>query len=224
VINYTLALNPTFDGFKAGIAELGYVEDEDITYIYSGVLDPRHEVIDAKIRDMLTQGVDLLFTLGTLPTARAKTAVEDTNTPVIFAPVIDPVGQGIVESPRHPGGNVTGVQRGNTIPKSLEWLLTLVPGTTRVYVPYHPDDRVSVASIVSLREAASVLRVELVLDEVHSPEAVISAIEALPEDTVIFFVPMPSLEPCVNGLLRLQLNETLPQLRCSPITYRREYW
>ena len=33
VVNYTSALNSTFDGFKAGMAELGYVEGEDVTYI-----------------------------------------------------------------------------------------------------------------------------------------------------------------------------------------------
>jgi putative ABC transport system substrate-binding protein len=150
---------------------------------------------------MLTQNVDLLFTLGALPTARAKQAVESTNTPVVFAPVIDPVGQGIVESLLHPRGNLTGVQRGNTIPKSLEWLLTLVPGTTRIYVPYCPEDEVSVASIAPLREAAATLKVELVLDEVSSSEEVTTAIETLPESTAIFFVPMPSLEPRVNELI-----------------------
>jgi putative ABC transport system substrate-binding protein len=194
VINYTPALDTTFDGFKAGMAELDYVESENITYIYNGILDPNPEEIDAEIQSMLTQDVDLLFTLGTLPTTRAKQAVEGTHIPVIFAPLIDPVGQGIVESPRHPGGNVTGVQRGNTIPKSLEWLLILVPETTHIYVPYHPGDEVAVASISSLREATAALKVELMLGEVSSPEEVTTAIETLPKDTAIFFVPMPSLE------------------------------
>jgi putative ABC transport system substrate-binding protein len=216
IINYTPALSLALDGFKAGMVDLGYGEGENITYIYSGVLDPNPEEIDAEIQGMLTQEVDLLFTLGTLPTIRAKQAIEDSHVPVVFAPVIDPVGQGIVESLRSPGGNVTGVQRGNTIPKSLEWLLVLAPGTTHVYVPYHPDDEVSVASITSLREAATALKVELILDEVNSPEEVTSAIQTLTKDTVIFFVPMPSLESSVNDFVEAAIEREIATTSLQP--------
>jgi putative ABC transport system substrate-binding protein len=51
-----------------------------------------------------------------------------------------------------------------------------MPGTTNIYVLYHPDDEVSVTSIASLREAVAILKVELVLDEVSSPEEVVAAI------------------------------------------------
>lgn len=216
VVNYTSALNSTVDGFKAGMTESGYVEGENIAYIYGGVLAPNPKVIDAEIQSLLAQDVDLLFTLGTLPTARAKQAVKDTDVPVVFAPVINPVGQGIVESLRHPGGNITGVQRGNTIPKSLEWLLTLVPGTTNIYVPYHPDDEVSVTSIASLREAAAILKVQLVPDEVSSPEEAVAAIGTLPEDTVIFFVPVPSLEPRVNGFIEAAIERDIATASLEP--------
>ena len=216
VINYTPALKTALDGFKAGMADLDYVEGENITYLYGGVLDPNPEEIDAKIQSMLAQGVDLLFTLGTLPTIRAKQAVEGTDIPVVFAPVIDPVGQGIVDSLHHPGGNVTGVQRGNTIPKSLEWLLTLVPETTHIYTPYHLDDEVSIASIASLREAAAILKVELMLDEVNSPEEVTTAIETLPEDTAIFFVPMPSLESGVNDFVEAAIEHKIATTSLQP--------
>ncbi len=193
VVNETEALLVIYDGFKAGMAELGYVEGENITYIYNGAAGTAPEDIDREIKNLLTQDVDLLFTVGTAPALGAREAVWGMDVPVIFAPIVDPVGEGIVESISHPGGNITGVQAGTHLPKALEWLLTLAPAST-VYFPYHPDDAVAVTTVTALREVASTLGVEVVVDELNTPEEVVAAIESLPEDTVVFLVPMPSLE------------------------------
>jgi putative ABC transport system substrate-binding protein len=192
VINYSPALEESFDGFKAEMAELGYVEGENVTYIYDGLV-PDPQAGERKAESLVAHDVDLIFTIGTQATWQAKQAVEGTDIPVIFAPVIDPVEEGIVESIRRPGGNVTGIQSGNALPKALEWLLTLVPGATKVYVPYNPVDRVSVTSLVSVSEAASRLGVELIVDEASTPEEVMATIETLPGDVVFFMVASPTL-------------------------------
>jgi putative ABC transport system substrate-binding protein len=201
VVNYVPVLDTVFEGFKAGMAERGYVEGENVTYIYNGVVEPKPEAVDREIKSLLDQKADLFLTLGTLPTLSAKKAVEGTEIPVVFAPVINPVEEGAVESISHPGGNVTGVQNGNTIAKAMEWLLNLVPGTKTIYVPYNPKDEVSVTSIKPLPEIASALGVELVLGEVHSQEEAMAALETLPKDTAIFLVPAPSLEQ--NALIEV---------------------
>jgi putative ABC transport system substrate-binding protein len=192
VINYATPLEKSFEGFKAGLAELGYIEDENVTYIYNGLM-PDPETGEREAESFVAQDVDLIFTMGTQATSQAKQAVEGTDIAVIFAPVINPVEEGIVESVRQPGGNVTGIQSGSTLSKALEWLLKLVPAATKVYVPYHAEDAVSVTSIAALREAAASLGVELVLDDVTTPEEVLAAVEALPEDAVIFWVAAPSM-------------------------------
>jgi putative ABC transport system substrate-binding protein len=174
------------------MAESSYVEGENVTYNYNGPM-PDPQAGEREAESLVAQDVDLIFTIGTEATLQAKQAVEGTDIPVVFAPVINPVEEGIVESISHPGGNVTGVQSGNTIPKALEWLLTLVPEATKVYVPYNPEDRVSATSIAPLPEAASNLGVELMLDEVSTAEEVVAAIETLPGDVVLFMVATPSL-------------------------------
>lgn len=201
VVSYSAPLNPVLDGFKAGMAELGYVEGENITYLYSGVIET--EAIDREIESLLAQDVDLLFVMGTLPALRARQAVEGTDVPVIFSPVINPVEEGIVDSTRHPGGNVTGVQTADTIPKALVWLLEIVPETKNVYVPYHPDDEVSATSLVSVREATSKLGIELLADEVRTTEELVDAVESLPEDTAIFLVPIPSIDTCIVDMAKV---------------------
>jgi putative ABC transport system substrate-binding protein len=142
--------------------------------------------------------------LGTLPALRAKQAVEGMDIPVIFAPAVDPVEQGLVESIRHPGGNVTGIQAGNTFPKALEWFYKVVPQATKIHIFYNPEDAVSISSIAQLPETAQALGFELSLHEMHAREEVVAAIEALPKDEAIFFIPTPSLEP-TGDLIQLAL-------------------
>jgi putative ABC transport system substrate-binding protein len=195
VVNYVPALEAVLAGFKARMAELGYVEGKNITYIYHGVLDPDPQVIEREVKRLLDQKVDLFLTLGTRPALVATKALAGTAIPVVFAPVINPVGEGIVENLSRPGGNATGVQDGDTLPKALEWLHKIVPQATKVYVLYHPRDNVAHAAIKPLRDIAPSLGVELVLDEVFNAGEAIAVIETLPKDAAIFVVPTPSLEP-----------------------------
>jgi putative ABC transport system substrate-binding protein len=195
VVNYVPVLDPVLEGFKTRMAALGYVEGKNVTYIYHGVLEPDPQVIAREVKSLMDQKVDLFLTLGTLPALAAKKAVAGTNIPVVFAPSLNPVQEGIVESLSRPGGNVTGIQNGYAVPKTLEWLHKIVPQATKIYVIYHPKDHVAHTSIKPLPAIASSLGIELVLNEVRSTEEAIAVIETLPKDAAIFFVPTPSLEP-----------------------------
>jgi putative ABC transport system substrate-binding protein len=195
VVNYVPALEPVLAGFKAQMATFGYVEGQNVTYLYHGVLAPDPQVIEHEVKRLMGQKIDLFLTLGTRPALVAKKALAGTAIPVVFAPVINPVGEGIVESLMRPGGNMTGVQDGDALPKALEWLHKIVPHATQVYVMYHPKDNVAHAAIKPLRDIAPSLGVELVLDEVHSLEEARAAIVTLSTEAAIFVVPTPSLEP-----------------------------
>jgi putative ABC transport system substrate-binding protein len=72
---------PAIAGFKAGMADLGYVEGKDVIYIYNGVAGSKPEAIDGEIKSLLAQQVDLLFVVGS-PAIQAKQAVEGTDIPV----------------------------------------------------------------------------------------------------------------------------------------------
>lgn len=61
------------------------------------------------------------------------------RTPVVFAAVSDPLGNGMVKSLAHPGGNATGVATNyaGLGGKRLELLKDAFPGTSRVALLYH---------------------------------------------------------------------------------------
>ena len=210
VVSESIPLEVVVNGFKAGMTELGYVEGKNVTYIYHGAVGPDSQKNDAEFKSLMGQKVDLLLALGTMPPVAAKKAVEGTGTPVVFAPVRNPVEAGIVASIRHPGGNVTGIQTINTTPKALEWLLKVAPGTKQVHVPYNPADPAVLTTIQSLSDAAPKLGVELVAHEVSSGEEELAAIRALPKDSAILFIVSQSLTPSLKDASQLAAELRIP--------------
>jgi putative tryptophan/tyrosine transport system substrate-binding protein len=90
--------------------------------------------------------------------------------PIVFAAVSDPVGQGLVSSLAHPGGNITGFS--NFEPgiggKWLELLKKIVPHTTRVAAMFNPaTSPYNELFERSVKDAAPSLNVEVMQALVH---------------------------------------------------------
>ena len=188
LINYVSIHAPVIEGFKTSMTELGYVEGENVIYIDNDAVAPDPQIVDAENKQLLSQNIDLLFPVGNLRILRAKHAVEDTDMPVVFGAVANPIEDGIVESISRPVGNLTGVQvEGNDIPKALEWLVSIIPEARKVYVPYNPEDKASVANLTRLDNVLSQLGIELVYGKVSSAEEAVAAIESLSDDIDAIF-------------------------------------
>ncbi len=205
-----------FDGFKAGMAELGYVEGKNITYIYHSEVGPDFALFEREAQGFRDQKVDLILTIGSTTTKAAMKVVEGTDMPIITVPILNPVEEGIVASINRPGGNVTGVQIVDQNPKAVEWLLKIVPGTKKVYIPYNPADDISTPYIKKLQEAAPRLGVELLPGEASSVDQVLAAIQTLPKESAIFIiVPLPSLEPGFEAIGKLAAERGIPIGTCN---------
>jgi len=217
IITDVPAFTLTFEGLKAEMAKLGYVEGKNARYIYNGVVGPDPKEVDAEIKNLLAQDVDLLFSVGNLATLRAKQAVEGTDIPIVFG-AANPVEEGLVESISHPGGNLTGVQVGAEIPKALDFLVTITPDADKVYLPYNPNDEISAIYFHGLERMATQLGIQFVLGEVYSVEEAVTAIEGLPEDIdAIFRIPSPTLDPRNNELSQAAIKRGLPMGSGHPL-------
>lgn len=198
-------------GFKEGMSELGYIEGKDIRYIYNYIPELEEQVIDAKINELLSMDIDLILVKENEVALRAKKLVKESDMPVLFIDSPYPVQGGLIESLNHPGGNLTGTCRPETIPKALEWLRLIVPDTKKVYVPYNPDDTISVSSLARLDKAASQIGIELVPYKIRMVEEAVAAIENLPEDIdAVFMVPSPTLNPRNSELSQAAIKRLIP--------------
>jgi putative ABC transport system substrate-binding protein len=150
------------DGFKEGMAELGYVEGENIVYDVQATefdMEAYRRILDQFVEDE----VDLILVFPTEATMEAKAATEGTDIPVVFCFALIE-GMGIVDNVREPGGNITGVRYpGPDIAvKRFEIMRELVPETTRMLVPYQRGYPIVEPQLEALRPAASAAGVTLI--------------------------------------------------------------
>jgi len=123
--------SPSFETFRQGLADLGYVEGHSI------VIEPRfaegqYERFPEFAADLVRLKVDVIALLGAVTARAAKKEVA--NIPIVFAVVVDPVADDVVERLERPGGNVTGVMTFDPqqARKQLELLKEAIPGLRRV--------------------------------------------------------------------------------------------
>jgi putative ABC transport system substrate-binding protein len=202
---------PILEGFRTGMAELGYVEGRNIKYIYNTIPEMNNQVIDAKIKELLAQNIDLLLILETEVASPAKEIVKGTDMPVLFSANLKSTEHNLIDNPNNPGGNLTGVRFANTNSKALEWLARITPGVKKIYLPYNPDDTGLTGELTGLDTTASQLGIELVMDKIHSVEEAVKAIENIPEDIdAIFRIPSPTLNAWNIELSRTAIKRGIP--------------
>jgi len=231
VVNLSPTLSSAFDGFKEGLTEQGYVEGENVTYIYDGPVGSA-DALDPAIQKLVEAEVDLIFALSTPATLKAKKAVGGTDIPLVFAPVSDPVGSGVVADLRNPGGNLTGIKAGGSGPKALDWLMTIVPDAKQLFVLHNPDDSSSVQVLASLEGPAAAVGVELVVSEVRNKDEAAAAMANVPEGIdAVFILPSSRITAGADAIVQAAIEQGMPTATTSYLvekgvlmTYGAEYF
>lgn len=150
------------DGLKAGMAELGYVEGEDITYDVQKTnfdMAAYKTILDKFVADK----VDVIFVFPTEASQEAKTATEGTGIPVVFA-FAQVEGMNLIDSVREPGGNITGVRYPgpDLALRRFEVMLELAPQAKRVYIPYQRGYPIVDSQLEIVRPAAKAAGITLI--------------------------------------------------------------
>ncbi|MBI5950727.1 MAG: ABC transporter substrate-binding protein [Chloroflexi bacterium] len=209
VVNLTPSLDPVLDAFKADMTERGYIEGENVTYLYDGPVGSADK-LDAAAQKLVEAKVDLILAMTTPASQVAQQATAETNIPVVFLPVTDPVAAGIVQSLKQPGGNITGVTAGGSEAKRLQWQMELTPNIKKIYVPYNPDGS-SKASLALTEATAAELNIELVTQVATTPDEVITAGETMPADVeAIFILADGFMESQIDKWIQVALKKQLP--------------
>jgi ABC-type uncharacterized transport system substrate-binding protein len=184
-------LNPnpgTWDicrGFMEGLKESSEAKGNNINFIESKCESPCD--IDAALKTLLEKNPDMIFTVTTPATKKTKKITKGKNIPVIFA-MYDPVGSGVITSLPRPGGNYTGIQIRGSVPKALEWLLTLAPEIKHIFVPIKFDTKAAKQSLAELRDTAEYFGIRLTVKELDTQEELDEALASIPEDVDAIFL------------------------------------
>jgi putative tryptophan/tyrosine transport system substrate-binding protein len=143
-----------------GLAEIGYVEGQDVAIEYRGA-QYQYDHLPPLAADLVSRQVAVMVVVSTPAVLAARAA---TNAiPIVFTIGADPVQLGLVTSLNRPGGNITGVYILNTamMGKRLELLREAVPAARVIGYLANPKSAFTEAETKELREAASGLGVEL---------------------------------------------------------------
>jgi len=170
------ALDACAEGFKAALADAGYVEGENVTY---DMQDAQGEPANATLiaQKFVGDQVDMIFAIAT-PTAQAAIN-ETTDIPIIFGAVTDPIYSELLENGDAPEGNVTGASDKLPIQPHLDLIMELVPEAKTIGVLYNAAEANSVVAVEEEKALAEAMGLEVVEATADSTAGVLAAAQSL---------------------------------------------
>lgn len=177
-----LFIHPAMDaarqGFIDALADAGFVEGENVEYDFQNPAgDPSVE--QAIAQKFVSDKVDLIYSFGTTVSQQCVNAAEGTDIPVLFCAVTDPVAAQLVNDWVHPDENVTGTSDMIEMDSTVELILEIVPGVTRLDTIYNAGEVNSVVLVTALKEVCSELGIEVVEATVVTSADVLTAAQSL---------------------------------------------
>jgi putative ABC transport system substrate-binding protein len=184
----------SFDAFRHGLYELGYIEGQNIVIEYRAA-DGKIDRLPALAIELSRLKLDLIVA-GATPAGLAAQQVF-TTTPIVVAAMGDPVRDGLVASLARPGGNITGTTflGPELVPKRLALLKEVLPKISRVAVLWHPGafgERTMRDMLNEIAEAAGALDMQLHLVEVREPNELDQAFSRMATERAEALFQLPS--------------------------------
>jgi len=143
------------------LRELGYVEGRDFVMEWRFAAGD-YGRLPSLAQELAALPVDVIVADGTPGTRAAQAATK--SIPILFVGGADVVGDGLVKSLSHPGGNTTGCSMllADTAAKQFELLHTWVPKVRNVAVLYNPGNPAHEALLKRVIDAAEARQIHAV--------------------------------------------------------------
>jgi putative ABC transport system substrate-binding protein len=204
-------------GFLNNMPKFGYIEGKNMKYIKSeGKKD-----IEAALKDMVSKHVDMIFTVTTPASKMAKKITEGTNIPVVFV-VYDAVESGLVKSLIDPGGNLTGIQLRGSVPKTVEWLLKVMPRTKHIFVPVKFDTGAARMSMEDLKQSAAKSGLKLTVSEVGTAGELRASMSRMPKYIdAVFIIHSILIVSNIDEIIDTAIRRKIPLVSSGHDHYKR---
>jgi putative ABC transport system substrate-binding protein len=182
--------------FRAGLRELGYVENQNIIIEYRWA-EGKPERLPKLAAELVSLKVDVIFAAAAPSIKAAKSATK--TIPIVFEMLADPVSAGFVDTLAKPGANLTGIaglapELGG---KRLELLKEIVSRLTSVAVLANPGNPNFHSVLKASELAASALKLRLQVIEVREPSEINLAFGTITKGHAEALSVVP--DPMLNG-------------------------
>ena len=146
--------------FPRALRDLGYTEGKNLSLEWR-FAENQNERLPDLAADLIRQGVEVIVAIDGTPATLAAQKVTNTI-PIVFATAGDPVGNGLVKSLAHPGGNTTGISLlSGTSVKQVEMLVSMLPKLSLVGALFNPTNPYAQLNLKDLDDALRGSRVRM---------------------------------------------------------------
>lgn len=149
------------EGFLAGLAEAGYTEGENIEVLFENA-QADTGTAGQIANNFVSNKVDLICAIATPMAQSAFGAAKNTDIPVIFTAVTDPILAELAKTDGTPGGNITGTSDKLPVEKQLEMIRAILPEAKTIGIMYSTSEVNSVSAIEEYKAAAANYGFEIV--------------------------------------------------------------
>lgn len=187
------------EGFLQGLAEEGIVEGENLTILYENAQTDGGTASQI-MANFLTKDVDLICAIATPIAQSAYSAARDTDVPVIYTAVTDPVLAELAKEDGTPVGEITGTSDKLPVEKQLEMIRTLLPDAKTIGILYSTSEINSASAIEEYKAAAPAYGFEIVESGISGTADIplaadnllekVDCLNNLTDNTVVSVLPM----------------------------------
>ncbi|MFP3155180.1 ABC transporter substrate-binding protein [Lachnospiraceae bacterium ZAX-1] len=149
------------EGFLAGLFEAGIKEGENLAVLYDNAQADTGTA--GTIADsFVSQNVDLICAIATPSAMSAYNACLETEIPVVYTAVSDPVGAGLSDESGKSIGNVTGSSDILPVSAQLEMIRNVLPDAKKIGIIYTTSEANSISTIATYKELSKEYGFEIV--------------------------------------------------------------
>jgi putative ABC transport system substrate-binding protein len=184
---------PRAGAFQQELQRLGWIDDRNIAVEYRWGED-RFEQFPAIVAEFVRLDVDVIVTVGTPATLRAKEATS--VIPIVFIGSRDPLRTGLVASLERPGGNITGIsnQNPNIASRRIKLLQDIMPDhLSRLAILANADDVSGALEVHDATQAAGALGIDVIASEIRLAEDIAPALANLHGPALALYVVADAL-------------------------------
>ena len=149
------------EGFLEGLKEEGIEEGKNLTVSVKNAAADQgtaKQISDSFVSDK----VDLICAIATPSAMSAYNSCLDSDIPVIYTAVSDPVSAGLAKEDKTPEGNITGTADTLPVEAQLKMIRELLPDAKKIGILYTTSEANSVSAIAEYKEKVGDYGFELV--------------------------------------------------------------
>jgi putative ABC transport system substrate-binding protein len=209
------AASPPVTAFQRTLAEVGYVENRNVTIEYR-YAEGQYDRLPELAANLVRQKVAVIVATPNTNAARAAKAATSVI-PIVFMVSDDPVKLGLVASLSHPGGNATGVNYfiSELAAKRLSLLRELLPAAVRVGALVNPNAVATEGFINDVTSAASAISIQAEIVRARDSREIEAAFATLARNKVDALMVAPDTLFATSGrgqIVTLAMRHAIPTI------------